>query len=315
MEYNVRISDMTPGREVEGFYLLREAAVKTGANGKPFLSATIADKDGSIELKSWDYRGPLGPADAGKIVKVRGEVGEYRGAAQFTAGRIRLATEEDSYDLGALVPVAPIDLDAAFAEVRRLTESIEDADYQNVALALLERYEEDFRRIPAAKSVHHAFLGGLLMHTAAMLHIADYLAWQYAEVIDRSLLLCGTLIHDFAKREEFLFSETGLVTDYSVKGELLGHLVMGAQAAAEAARAMDMPEEKAVLLQHLVLSHHGDPAFGAAVRPMCAEAELLSLIDGIDSRMEIYAETLRDVPAGSFSQRVFALDKKIYRHF
>ena len=97
-------------------------------------------------------------------------------------------------------------------------------------------------------------------------------------------------------------------------GQLLGHLVMGAQEIAEIAKELDVPEEKSVLLRHLVLSHHGEPEFGAAVRPLFAEAELLSYIDLIDSRMEIYAETLPTVPAGSFSARIFALEKKIYHH-
>ena len=104
------------------------------------------------------------------------------------------------------------------------------------------------------------------------------------------------------------------MTDYSTKGQLLGHLVMGAQEVAAIAAELDLPEEKATLLEHLILSHHGQPEFGAAVLPQCAEAELLSLVDQIDSRMEIYAEALQDLPVGSFSNRIFALDKKIYRH-
>ena len=105
-----------------------------------------------------------------------------------------------------------------------------------------------------------------------------------------------------------------LVTEYSTKGQLLGHLVMGAQAVAAAAAELGVPEDKSILLQHMLLSHHGDPEFGAAVRPMCAESELLSMIDLIDSRMEIYKETMEETEIGSFSKRVFALDKKIFRH-
>ena len=97
-------------------------------------------------------------------------------------------------------------------------------------------------------------------------------------------------------------------------GQLLGHLVMGAQEVAEVAAALGTPEEKSLLLQHLLLSHHGEPEFGAAVRPMCAEGELLSLIDAVDSRMEIYREALADVKPGEMSDRIFALDKRVYRH-
>ena len=203
---------------------------------------------------------------------------------------------------------------AAMEELRSVVESIGDSDYRAVCWKLMDRYGERFASIPAGKSMHHSFVGGLLMHTLYMVRTADYLAKLYEPVIDRSLLLAGTLLHDFAKCDEFVTSSLGLVTEYSVRGQLLGHLVMGAQAAAEAAGELGVPEEKSTLLQHMLLSHHGEPEFGAAVRPMCAESELLSMIDLIDSRMEIYQESLEDVPAGQFSKRVFALDKKIYRH-
>jgi 3'-5' exoribonuclease len=192
--------------------------------------------------------------------------------------------------------------------------SIEDSDYRAVAQALLEKHGEELRRIPAAKSVHHGFLGGLLMHTLNMLRLADFLARLYAPTVDRSLLLAGTFLHDLGKTRECAFSELGLVTDYSAEGQLLGHLVIGAQEAAETAAALGVPAEKSMLLQHLILSHHGDPEFGAAVVPQCAEGELLSLVDRIDSRMEIYRETLDELQPGEFSQRVFALEKRVYKH-
>ena len=314
MEYNKRISAIAPGDEVEGYYILKSANPKVAANGKPFLTGALSDKTGTIELKVWDYPGPLGAGDEGKVVKVRGTAGEYRGAVQFTAGRIRLAAEDDSVDVAALVPTAPIDRTAAMDELRRWAASIEDGDYRAVAEEMLDAHGEALAAIPAAKSVHHAFLGGLLMHTANMMKIADFLAGMYPETIDRSLLLCGTLLHDMAKEREFVFSQLGLATDYSVKGQLLGHLVMGAQEAAETAQRLGVPEEKSVLLQHLILSHHGEPEFGAAVRPLCAEAELLSLIDSVDSRMEIYRETYETMEPGTFSPRIFALEKKIFRH-
>ena len=316
MEYNKPIADMCPGMDVEGFYILRAAALKTTNSGKPFLSGTICDRTGSVEIKVWDYSGPIGTRadDAGRVVKIRGSVSEYRGALQVSVHRIRMAEAADTYDKSLLVPTAPIDADAALADVQRLVASIADADYRSVAETMLARHLDAFCRIPAGKTVHHSFLSGLLMHTYNMLRAADFLAGLYPEVIDRSLLLTGTLLHDFAKEREFTFSDLGIVTEYSTAGQLLGHLVMGAQEVADVARELAIAEEKSLLLQHLLLSHHGEPDFGAAVRPMCAEAELLSYIDLIDSRMEIYAETLPGVPAGGFSQRIFALEKKIYHH-
>lgn len=315
MEYNKLLADMKPGDRVEGFYILKDGTIKTSNSGKPFLSATVTDKSGSLDLKAWDYSGPVGaPSDAGKVVKIRADVTEYRGSIQLTASNIRMALPEDSYDVSMLVPVAPIDRDGTVNQVRDLIASMEDSDYRLVAQTMLERHLEAFRSIPAAKSVHHSFLSGLLMHTANMLRLADFLAGLYPQIIDRSLLLTGTLLHDFAKEREFTFSQLGIVTDYSLKGQLLGHLVMGAQEVAQVTAELGTPEEKSLLLQHMILSHHGEPEFGAAVRPMFAEADLLSQIDMMDSRMEIYAETLPGVPAGSFSSRIFALDKRIYHH-
>ena len=316
MEYNKLIAGMHTGDDVEGFYVLKDAFLKTTAAGKPFLSGVLADRSGTIDLKVWDYSGPIGanPAGTGRIVKIRGQVSEFKGAPQLTAGRIRMADGNDQYDVSALVPVAPIDPDERLQEIRRLIDSMEDADYQSVARTMLERHLEAFRSIPAAKSVHHSFLSGLLMHTSNMLRLVDYLSGLYAGIIDRSLLLTGTLLHDFAKEREFTFSGLGMVTDYSLSGQLIGHLVMGAQEVQQCAESLGLPQEKSLLLQHMILSHHGEPDFGAAVRPMCAEAELLSLIDLVDSRMEIYAEALQELPEGTFSGRIFALDKKIYRH-
>lgn len=315
MEYDLPIARMARGIDIEGFYLLKSAFPKVTVSGKPFLTAVLADESGTIEAKVWDYSGPIGERDAGKIIKIRGSVSDYRGALQVTVDKLRLASEDDHVDVSRLVRVAPIDRAGAYADIARLVSTLEDADYRAVCEEMLRRHEDTFRTIPAAKSVHHSFLSGLLMHTYNMLRLADFLAAQYADTVNRSLLLAGTLLHDFGKEREFTFSELGLVTDYSTKGQLLGHLVMGAQETAEVAEMLGIPEEKSVLLQHLLLSHHGEPEFGAAVLPQCAEAELLSLIDQIDSRMEIYREALAPLKIGEFSQRIFALDnRRIYKH-
>ena len=315
MEYDLPIARMARGIDIEGFYLLKSAFPKVTVSGKPFLTAVLADESGTIEAKVWDYSGPIGERDAGKVIKVRGSVSDYRGALQVTVDKLRLAAEDDHVDVSRLVRVAPIDRAGAYADITRLVSTLEDADYRAVCEEMLRRHEDAFRTIPAAKSVHHSFLSGLLMHTYNMLRLADFLAAQYADTVNRSLLLAGTLLHDFGKEREFTFSDLGLVTDYSTKGQLLGHLVMGAQEIAALSAELDLSEEKAMLLEHLILSHHGEPEFGAAVLPQCAEAELLSLIDQIDSRMEIYREALAPLKSGEFSQRIFALDnRRIYKH-
>lgn len=308
------IRDMSIGDQLEGFFLLQDAYEKTTMSGKPFLSMVLSDCSGTIDAQIWDYTGPVTPKDTGSVVKIRGTVSEFKGTLQITVDRLRLADSNDQYNLSDLVPTAPIDVTATWQKLQEIVDTIEDKDYASICKEMLKRYGEKFKSIPAAKSVHHSFLNGLLMHTTYMLQTADFLADMYESVIDRSLLITGTLLHDFAKCDEFTTSPLGLVTDYSVKGVLLGHLVMGAHEVANVAVELHVPEEKSVLLQHLILSHHGEPEFGAAVQPMCAEGELLSFIDMIDSRMEIYRETLEEVPAGEFSKRIFALDHRIYHH-
>ena len=196
MEYNKPIADMCPGMDVEGFYILRAAALKTTNSGKPFLSGTICDRTGSVEIKVWDYSGPIGARadDAGRVVKIRGSVSEYRGALQVSVHRIRMAEAADTYDKSLLVPTAPIDADAALADVQRLVASIADADYRSVAETMLARHLDAFRRIPAGQErAPQLPVRPFDAHIQHADDAADFLAGLYPEVIDRSLLLTGTL--------------------------------------------------------------------------------------------------------------------------
>jgi len=313
MEYNKRIADMQVGDDVEGFYILLDPENKLDSRGKPFMSGKLSDQSGTIPLKVWDYEGPFRQEDSGSVVKIRGRVSEYKGNQQLTVFKIRERAEADQVDLGALVSVAPIDADAAIAEIEALFDSMRDPEYKAVCQTLLREHYDAFRAIPAAKSVHHSFVSGLLMHTLYMLRTADFLAGLYRETVDRDLLLTGTFAHDLKKETEFDVSPLGLVQGYSTPGRLLGHLVMGAQCVEEVCQRLGVSAEKSLLLQHMVLSHHGTPEYGAAVVPMIPEAELLSYIDLIDSRMEIYREQLRQVPEGGFSGQIFPLSKHIYR--
>ncbi len=308
----MQIADIELGQDLEGFFVLSDAAVKIGSNGSPYLAGKLSDRSGTVDIKIWNYGSTADALPVGGVVKVRGKVTEFMGKPQINVGRIRPAQEGDSYDLADLVPCAPIDPEAEWAELRTLPDSMEDPDFRAVAEALLERHEDALRTIPAAKSIHHAFRNGLLMHTTSMLRAANFLADLYREVIRRDLLLCGTLAHDLAKEQEFLFSPLGLAADYSPEGQLLGHLYMGAREMDALCRELGVPEEKSLLLQHMILAHHGEAEFGSPIPPQCAEAELLSLVDRIDSRMEIYAETLSGLAPGTFSGKVFALDHKVY---
>ena len=311
----MKLMELKRDERFSGYYLLRNILIKTSKNGNPYLMATLTDMTMSVDAKMWNYGGPIGQGDEGKVVFVQAQMQEYNGKPQIIVEKLRLAQPEE-YDaiMDTLVPTAPVDRDAAYRRVEELVESLGDGDYRAVCQEMLRRHEAEFRRFPAAKSVHHGFVGGLLMHTVDMMDLADFLAWKYRGIICRDLLLAGALLHDMAKLREFVVSEMGVVTEYSLPGQLLGHLVMGAQEVGEICADLGIDGEKTVLLQHLLLSHHGQMEFGAAVLPQCAEAELLAAIDHIDSRMEIYRETLETTPEGQFSQRIFALERRVYHH-
>ena len=309
---NVQINAMHAGDTVEGFYLIKEPQIRSATDGEPYLTAKLGDQTGSIEAKMWKYTGNIGSADNGKIVKVRGKASEYKGKSQLVIEKLRLRTEQDAVDISILVPTAPIDVDQALSEIDTLLGSITDPDYRNICETMLAAHIGTFSRIPAALRVHHAFLCGLLMHTLYMMRMADFLAGLYNSFIDRDLILAATFLHDFGKVQEFLYSDTGLVTDYSMKGQLLGHLVMGAMEVAQLSAELGIPEEKSVLLQHLILSHHGEPEFGAAVRPACAESELLAQIDMLDSKMEQIRELMEKTANCTFSEKSFFLGGRRY---
>lgn len=316
MEYQKPVGEMNIGDNFSGYYLLNDIQVKMGKNGKPYLAVKLTDAQDSIEAKMWNYTGDMESSDSGSIAFVAGTVTEFNGGSQVNLRQVRLADERDvgKYTPETLAPSAPIDKEFELESIRKLIASMEDPDYRLVAETMLERHLKAFSSIPAAKTVHHEFLNGLLMHTSTMMAVADYLADVYSYVIDRSLLLAGTLLHDFGKEEEFVFSSVGLAADYSVAGNLLGHLYIGARNTAEVCKELNIPEEKSMLLQHMILSHHGEPEYGAAVRPKCAESELLSMIDLIDSKMEIFTKACEATPEGSFSQKVPAIDRMVYHH-
>jgi 3'-5' exoribonuclease len=276
----------------------------------------LSDRNGEIEGKMWDYVSDI-HENVGAVVKIRGVVQEYNGNRQLIIERIRKAQEGDPYDLKDLVPSAPINIPVVLGEIERLLKALNDDTYRSIALGAFERMKEDLKTIPAAISVHHAFLGGLLMHTYNIMQMCLAAGQVYGyDIINMDLLLTGAFCHDMGKRKEFLRSELGLVTEYSVPGQLMGHLVMGAQEIAEIAQELNIPvnSEPVILLQHMLLSHHGELEFGSPVVPKIIEAEILSRMDMLDARVESYREVMEDTEIGNVSDYIKNLGHSIFNH-
>lgn len=311
------INEIKVNDHIRGYYVLQDARAKTTKTGKEYMSFNLRDAIGNVDGYLWDMAGLLGPVETGDVAYVEGTVTEYNGNLQLTMDRARKAypyEEGMAYSLEQLIPVAPIDVDATLDWIGSVIDTMEDEDYREMCVQMVYQNEKIFKEIPAAKSVHHSFRSGLLMHTANMLKTALNLVDIYGDTINRDLFLAGTILHDLGKIKEFKLTPYGLVENYTTEGSLLGHLQICAQEIAEMAYYLGTPNEKVMLLQHLILSHHGKPEFGAAVEPQCIEGELLACIDMIDSRAEIYTENLANLKAGEFSPKIYALGKRIYNH-
>ena len=299
---------------VEGFCLIKTVERKLTSRGIPFLDMTLTDSDGEVGAKLWDYKEELhGEFVPNDLVKVRGTMTPFNDTQQLRIERIRRVSDEDGVRIEDFVPSAGFSGEAMFDELIAVADAFSDEELKLLVKTLLNEYRDRLIYWPAAFRLHHAIRGGLLYHTLSILRMAQSVAKIYP-FIDSDLLFAGVILHDIAKTQEFDVAPTGIASGYTVDGNLVGHLVRGAMAVEKCGRELGLSEETLMLVEHMIISHHGEPEFGAAVRPQCAEAELLSEIDLIDSRMEIYAEALQGLPAGTFSSRIFALDKKIYRH-
>ena len=300
---------------VEGFCIIKNVELKTSSKGDSYLDFDLADKDGEINGKLWRYtKEEHGEYKNNDLVKIRGTISQYNGADQLRIERIRHTIEQDNVNIEDFIPSVTFSSQDMYKELISVAEDFTDEDLKKIVMAIYEDNREALLYWPAAYKLHHALRGGLLMHTLSIVRLAEMVCEVYP-FIDKDLLLAGAMLHDISKLEEFVVNETGMAESYSVEGNLLGHLTMGAVKINKYAEKLGVPRKTAMLLEHMVLSHHGEPEFGAAVRPMFIEAELLSQLDLMDSRIFEMKEAVAGAQEGDFSGRVWALDnRKLYNH-
>ena len=300
---------------VDCFLLVKASNKKTSTKGDDYLDMTLADKSGEINAKLWSYVPAVhGEYQAGDIVKVRGTVSQYNGAEQLRIEKIRHSTPGDQVNTADLVKTAGYTGEEMFASLLSIAEGFKDNDLKQIVVALLTENKEQLLYWPAAFKLHHAIRSGLLLHTLSIVRLAQRVAEVYP-FIDTDLLLAGAILHDIAKTAEYEMTPSGLASGYTVKGNLLGHLAMGTIMIEETAKKLGIESEAVALLQHMVLSHHGEPEFGAAVRPAFIEAELLSQLDMMDARMFEMREATEAAAVGDFSGRLWSMEnRKLYNH-
>lgn len=300
---------------VDGFCLVKSVEVKTSSKGDTYLDFTLGDSTGEINGKLWRYSAAEhGEYKANDIVKIRGTISQYNGADQLRIERIRPTIESDNVHIENFVRTSGYSSEQMYNELMNIANGFTDNNLKLIVTTMLADNRENLLFWPAAFKLHHALRGGLLMHTLSIVRLCEGVCGVYP-FIDRELLLAGAMLHDISKIDEFDVNEAGIADGYTIEGNLLGHIAMGATKIDKYAEKLGIDRRVSVLLQHMILSHHGEPEFGAAVRPMFIEAEVLSELDLMDARIYEMREAVQGAGPNDFSNRVWALDnRKLFNH-
>ncbi|EFK06835.1 HDIG domain protein [delta proteobacterium NaphS2] len=295
------MENLAPDTRVSGCYLVKSKKLSTTRNGNPFLSLTLADKTGDLPAKVWDRAEALSPLfHEGEVVEVTGRSSTYQGQLQLTISELRPSPERP--DPEKFLESSPFDIPVMIRSLRTVLNQVRDIHLK----ALIDLFWKDrkfmslFRKAPAAKNFHHGYLGGLLEHTLSVCRLAAQVSDHYP-ALNKDLLITAAFLHDVGKTREFSW---GMNIDYTDEGRLVGHLVLGVAILDEKLGSLkDFPDEWAIRLKHLILSHHGQYDFGSPKEPKFLEAFALHLLDDLDAKINgLHRFMERDGQEGSWTE-------------
>lgn len=308
------LKSLDSGRPFAAMLLLRKATTKTASNGNPFLSLEFGDRTGSFNTTLFNDHAKFAELQSvgeGIVLKVDGRTDTYQGRFSPKLGHIEILDEaelEASGRLSTLVEVAPEDADEMWTEFETFIEGISHEKLRATVRSVFDEIGGSFRTAPAATSMHHAYRHGLLEHTLHMARAAKALLPLYPEV-DADIAIAGVLVHDTGKVTEY---EGALGARRSRKGILQGHVVLGYAIVRKAGIVAHLDADRLERLEHIVLSHQGEPAWGAAAWAATPEAVFVSMIDNLDARMGMVQRALRTTPeTESFSERLMGLQTSV----
>lgn len=293
------IETLREGERVGEIYLCKHKQTAMTKNGKPYENLTLQDKTGTLDAKIWDPNSQgIEDFDTMDYIHVVGDVINYQGAMQLNVKRVR-KVQEGEYDPADFLPVSGKDIGQMYQELLGYIAGLKNPYLKKLAESFFvedEDFAKRFRFHSAAKSVHHGFVGGLLEHTLSVTKVCDFFADNY-EILNRDLLLTAAMFHDVGKLEEL---STFPENDYTDAGQLLGHIMIGAELVGERIRQIPgFPQKLANELKHCILAHHGELEFGSPKKPALAEAIALSFADDVDAKLETMKEAFASAPTGS----------------
>ena len=301
------ISEFTDHDRIEGQFLLGSVSKGVNTNGGSYFSVELRDASGQITAKKWDAT--LQDEEifvTGNVISLIGETNRYKDALQ-----LKILSAEvvplDEIDVDRFVKAPPVSKDELIKKFNNYVNSIKNEDCQKLLKYMINKFDDKLYSYPAAVSIHHEYSSGLLMHSLSMADLASFLCPIYD--CDYDILITGCLLHDMGKIIEL---EGPIVYKYSLEGKLLGHISIMCAEIRKAADELKITSEVPLLLEHMILSHHGQPEFGSPVMPLTKEALLLSLIDNLDSKMVVVNKAIADIEPGNFSNKVFPLDNRSF---
>ena len=259
---------------------------KPKKSGELYLALTLGDRTGHIDAKMWDnVNDHINVFEQDDFVKVRGLVNKFNGRYQLTVHKLR-SMEEAEVDFDDYLPRTDKDIAALWRSLAEYVAGFRDPHLKALVQAFMSdpQIEQAYKNAPAAKTLHHAFIGGLLDHVLSLFQLCDLACRNYPEMINRDLLLTGAFLHDIGKIHELTFARSFA---YTTRGQLLGHMIIELEMLHEKiAQVPGFPDEYKTLIEHLIISHHGKYEFGSPKMPMFPEALMLHYLDDLDSKME-----------------------------
>lgn len=312
MEKGVFVKDIVPNAPAEGIFVVESANMAQSRNG-PYWRLSLKDATGSIDAFIWSPSSSrFERIETGKLARAKGKTGTWNDRLQFTLNDLSILSDDeaDRLDLADFMPASAVRPEIMLEELKNLCESEFTLESLRTLARLLlddERIARPFRLWPAARHIHHAYAGGLLEHTLGVFRLCQSICDNYPE-LDRQILLAGALLHDLGKIREF---SGGFANDYTDRGRLMGHLFLGLEMIEPYLVASGLEAPLKEHLKHLILSHHGELAYGAIRLPQTAEAFALHYADNLDAKLAQCRALLRDADPGQWSEWQKSLDRSI----
>lgn len=286
------LKDIRDGEQIIGHYLCKQKQNLKSRNGKPYISLKLQDKTGFVDGKIWDINCDIDEFEENSFVKIDGVVSVYQGEYQINIRRLRLSMEGE-YDPMDYIPCTDQDIERMLEKLKIYIDKVENIYLKKLLQSFFlsdAEFLNKFIHHSAAKSVHHSYMGGLLEHTLTVVSIAEFLASKYKQV-NKDLVIAGAMLHDVGKIKELSDFPSN---DYTDSGQLLGHIVMGAEMVGEKIKKIsDFPESLELLIKHCILAHHGEFEFGSPKRPKIIEAMIIHCADNSDAKIKLFEESIQ----------------------